>query len=129
MSDATTVKCDNCGKTTHVADSYACYDCMDVVGCTVECLEEYNASGKHSCCLRHVDCCVGDLLVGVEYNDDVCDALVGTVKSGGGGRHTHPRMSQAKAKTILRDGSVRGHPLTEKQRHLFGWIAGGRQGY
>ncbi len=35
------------------------------------------------------------------------------------------KMTPEKAKTILRDGSVRGHPLTEKQKHLFGLIAGG----
>ena len=33
--------------------------------------------------------------------------------------------SSHKAKKILTDGSVRGHPLTEPQRGLFGAIAGG----
>jgi len=33
-------------------------------------------------------------------------------------------MSPGKAKTILRDDSVHGHPLTEKQKGLFGAIAG-----
>lgn len=33
-------------------------------------------------------------------------------------------MSPDKAKTILHDGTVHGHPLTEKQRGLFGAIAG-----
>ena len=33
-------------------------------------------------------------------------------------------MSPEKAKTILRDGSVRGHPLTGPQKGLFGAIAG-----
>jgi hypothetical protein len=33
--------------------------------------------------------------------------------------------SAKKAKTILSEGEVRGHPLTPKQRGLFGAIAGG----
>jgi hypothetical protein len=33
----------------------------------------------------------------------------------------------AKAKEMLRDGSVHGHPLTDKQKRYFGWIAGGRK--
>ncbi len=33
-------------------------------------------------------------------------------------------MSPEKAQTILHDKEVRGHPLTEKQRGLFGAIAG-----
>lgn len=33
-------------------------------------------------------------------------------------------MSSEKAKKILRDGSVRGHKLSKKQRGLFGAIAG-----
>lgn len=32
----------------------------------------------------------------------------------------------AKAKKILADGTVRGHRLTAKQKHLFGMIAGGK---
>lgn len=36
-------------------------------------------------------------------------------------------VSQEKAKEILRDGSVHGHPLTEKQKGYFGWIAGGKK--
>jgi hypothetical protein len=34
-------------------------------------------------------------------------------------------VSPSKAKTILRDDEVRGHPLTEKQRGFFGARAGG----
>jgi hypothetical protein len=37
-------------------------------------------------------------------------------------------ISSTKAKTILSDGEVRGHPLTEKQRGLFGAIAGKAKG-
>jgi hypothetical protein len=39
-------------------------------------------------------------------------------KTGGG-------VSVAKAKEILRDGTINGEPLTEKQKNYFGWIAGG----
>ncbi len=35
------------------------------------------------------------------------------------------RPSREKAKEILRHGEVRGHPLTRKQKGLFGLIAGG----
>lgn len=34
-------------------------------------------------------------------------------------------VSQNKAKEILRDGTVHGQPLTEKQKRYFGWLAGG----
>jgi hypothetical protein len=34
-------------------------------------------------------------------------------------------VSASKAKTILSDGTVRGNPLTTKQKGLFGAIAGG----
>lgn len=42
----------------------------------------------------------------------------GRYKAGGG-------VSVAKAKEILRDGTINGEPLTEKQKNYFGWIAGG----
>lgn len=38
-----------------------------------------------------------------------------------------PSMSKAKAKKILHDGTVMGHPLTKKQRGLFGIIASGKK--
>jgi hypothetical protein len=34
-------------------------------------------------------------------------------------------LSAAKAKTILHDKEVKGHPLTGKQRSFFGAVAGG----
>lgn len=34
-------------------------------------------------------------------------------------------LSASKAKKILRDGSVRGHKLTPKQKRFMGWKAGG----
>lgn len=37
---------------------------------------------------------------------------------------SHP-VSASKARKILRDGHVKGHPLTDKQRRYFGWLAGG----
>lgn len=37
---------------------------------------------------------------------------------------SHMDMSSHKAREILHDGTVHGHPLTEKQRGLFGVIAG-----
>jgi hypothetical protein len=36
-----------------------------------------------------------------------------------------PAVSQAKAKEILKDGSVHGQPLTAKQKAFFGARAGG----
>ena len=40
--------------------------------------------------------------------------------------HTHGNVKSSKAREILRDGSVRGHPLTSKQRGFFGARAGGQ---
>lgn len=37
---------------------------------------------------------------------------------------SHADISPEKAKKILEDGSVRGHPLTDKQKGFFGAIAG-----
>lgn len=37
------------------------------------------------------------------------------------------RISQAKAKQMLRDNSAQGHPLTKKQKGLFGLIASGKR--
>lgn len=34
-------------------------------------------------------------------------------------------LSMAKAKKMLKDNSAQGHPLTDKQKRLFGAIAGG----
>lgn len=36
-------------------------------------------------------------------------------------------VTQAKAKKILKHGSIRGRPLTKKQRGLFGARAGGKR--
>lgn len=35
------------------------------------------------------------------------------------------KLSAKKAKKILKDGTVQGHPLTKKQKGFFGLIAGG----
>ena len=37
----------------------------------------------------------------------------------------HKKLSATKAKKILRDKSVRGHPITARQKRFFGFIAGG----
>lgn len=37
------------------------------------------------------------------------------------------KLTKAKAKKILKDGSIRGHPLTEAQKGYFGAIAGGKK--
>lgn len=41
-----------------------------------------------------------------------------------GGTHT---LTAGKAGKILRDGSIRGKPLTSKQEGLFGLIRGGKK--
>ena len=38
----------------------------------------------------------------------------------------HKTLSVQKAKKILKHGEVRGHPLSEKQKGLFGIVAGGK---
>jgi mannose-6-phosphate isomerase-like protein (cupin superfamily) len=37
-------------------------------------------------------------------------------------------LSRSKAREILHDGTVRGRPITDRQRRFFGWVAGGRVG-
>ena len=39
------------------------------------------------------------------------------------------KLTSSKAKEILHDKSVHGHPLTDKQRRFFGAIAGGAKPY
>ena len=39
------------------------------------------------------------------------------------GKKAASGISKKKAREILHHGSVHGHPLTEKQRRYFGWIA------
>ena len=39
------------------------------------------------------------------------------------------KISSAKAKKILRDGSVKGHELTARQKRFFGAMAGGSKQY
>ena len=40
-------------------------------------------------------------------------------------KHGHHMTTKAKAKEILRHGEVKGKPLSEKQKGLFGLVAGG----
>ena len=53
----------------------------------------------------------------------VSEVMLGRVVA----RNSPARLSKAKAKTMLREGEARGHPLTEKQRGLFGLIASGKR--
>lgn len=39
------------------------------------------------------------------------------------------KISSAKAKKILKDGSVKGHELTARQKRFFGAMAGGSKPY
>lgn len=39
-------------------------------------------------------------------------------------KHDHMPSSK-KAKMMMKEGSIKGHPMTEKQKGLFGLIAGG----
>ena len=41
------------------------------------------------------------------------------------GAHGKKGLSQHKAKVMLEEGTAQGHPLTKKQKGLFGLIAGG----
>ncbi len=42
-----------------------------------------------------------------------------------GGKRKGGKLSSKKARTILKDGSVKGHKLSARQRGYFGLIAGG----
>lgn len=37
------------------------------------------------------------------------------------------KLSAAKARLILEEGEVRGHPLTDKQKRFFGAVASGQK--
>lgn len=39
--------------------------------------------------------------------------------------HGKHMPSSKKAKLMMKEGSIKGHPMTEKQKGLFGMIAGG----
>jgi hypothetical protein len=39
------------------------------------------------------------------------------------------KLTTAKAKEILTDGTAQGHPLTSKQERFFGAVAGGEKPY
>jgi hypothetical protein len=41
-------------------------------------------------------------------------------------KHNRAPVSREKAKKILRDGEIRGKPLTARQKRFFGLIAGGK---
>lgn len=43
-----------------------------------------------------------------------------------GNPHAQGELSASKAKKILKDGTVRGHPITPKQRGYFGLVASGK---
>jgi hypothetical protein len=36
------------------------------------------------------------------------------------------RLSRSKARKLLKDGTIRGKPLTARQRRFFGWVAAGK---
>ena len=42
-----------------------------------------------------------------------------------GGSYAAGGLTSEKAKEILRDGTVHGKPITDKQKRYFGWVAGG----
>ena len=44
-----------------------------------------------------------------------------------GGRKKMGKLTSEKAKKILKDKSVKGHPLTAKQKRFMGWVAGGKK--
>lgn len=50
------------------------------------------------------------------------------IKKGYSQPSTKAKLSPAKAEKILKDGSVRGHPITSKQRGFFGVVAGKDKG-
>jgi len=50
--------------------------------------------------------------------NELADGTVGEMAGGG-------KVSIAKAKEILKDGTAHGKPLTDKQKGYFGWLAGG----
>jgi hypothetical protein len=43
------------------------------------------------------------------------------------GRRKRGLPTQAKAKVMMHEGTIKGHPMTPSQRGLFGMIAGGEE--
>lgn len=62
----------------------------------------------------------GRQLFGPGYGEEEARAEMASFYGKGGGK-----ISVSKAKKILKDGSIKGEPLTDKQKRFFGFIAGG----
>lgn len=64
-----------------------------------------------------------------ELGEEVLEMLAPEAEDSEGekeGEYAKGGLTSAKAKTILRDGTVHGKPLTDKQKRFFGAIAGGQ---
>jgi len=140
IEDCSRVSCAACSKNVAFENAYFCERCLEVGTCSPECWGEISKSHSGMC-----DSPVGEEL-GICADCDCdgkacCDTASPlpsvdaphhhggggtkvTFHGSGGGRpgvHTsrHPTISRSKLQTMLHHGSVRGHPLTQRQRGLF----------
>lgn len=102
--------CAGCKARIKTREAFFCDRCYEIAVCSESCWEKVASA--------HASCCVSNC--GEEE-----DAAVGAAKGSSrqSSAHRHPAVSQQKARQILHDKSVRGHPLTPKQVRLFGYLA------
>ena len=101
------VACYVCGRQAN----HVCSRCKSAVYCSDRC---HHFDWHHD---GHSDAC--------HPSPAVSQELIGKRVRGRTKRTRGP--SRAKAKKMLRHGSVNGRRLTAKQKRYFGWIAGGRK--
>jgi hypothetical protein len=120
-----------CGNTMKAHELYMCYHCMDHPVCSAGCWKKFRLSGLHHCVGKSGsvgaaicdetpvgdECCVGGKHGGGSYHEKMSE---GEYHRGS----NKVRVSPEKAKMILRDKTIRGHPITPRQQRYFGWIAG-----
>jgi hypothetical protein len=105
------VTCVACKKLTHADKAVMCPRCLAVGACSLEC---WLVAEK-----AHMDFCSREPDIGSEFAEEDGGDGVGAPRAGGAG----PRISPAKARQMLHDKEVRGHPLTPRQVRYFGYLA------
>lgn len=130
--------CAACKKVVKVRRARACKWCFDVVACSDECWAKIAADHLKTCECVGSDVCemlgIAECDVGTAIPEG-CDAVGAKSRGGGGGSgmgrskystghwHRHPNISPQKARFILHEGKIRGHPLTGRQQRLFGFLS------
>jgi len=128
--------CAACKKVVKVRRAHACRWCFDVVACSPKCWTKIAADHMKVCQYVGSDVCE---MLGIDEKEigtvipEGCDAVGAKSRGGSDGMgrskystghwHRHPKISPQKARFILHEGKVRGHPLSSRQQRLFGFLA------